>query len=120
MKQNITEQLADSIAKDFMQTMNPDRWNGLTEQPDSVNTATYEDDNIININNIKCHIEIVIVTDTEATWNHKPSVYVDLVTETNDSVAMTECSTMSSTAMISKMIQYVCNKSDFALKKNIS
>ena len=116
MKQNITEQLATKIAEDFMTTMNPDRWDGRKEKPDSVNTATYEDENKIKVNDQDCHIEIVIITDTETTWNHKPCLYVDLVVG-SDSVEMAQSSTLSSTAIIAKMIMYVCNSSTYSKNK---
>ena len=102
----ITEQLAMKIADEFMDTMNPDRWNGYkAEMPSSVNTATYEDTNVIKIKNIECHIEIVI----KMADNKKPVLYVDLVTNSDQqSIAMCHTETLSSSHIISLMIQHVC------------
>ncbi len=106
----IKEQLANNIADAFMAEMNPDRWDGRSETPpETVNTKTWEDTNIIKVGDHDAHVEIVIITDRNITYNHKPCLHVDLVINT-ESVKSAQTSTLTSTAIVAKMIQYVCNE----------
>lgn len=112
MSKIIDEKLADEIAVTFMDKMNPDRWNGVTEQPDTVDTSEYIDDNKITINKSDYNLKIQIDTDTDSTYARKPNLKVVLVEDDEEKSSHYLTTTLASTALLSKMIQRICN--DFA------
>ena len=113
MSKVINEKLADEIAINFMTKMNPDGWNGVHEQPDTVDTSEYIDDNKITINKSEYNLKIQIDTDTNNTYSNRPNLKVVLVSDDDEEqTGHYLTTTLSSTALLSKMIQRLCN--DFA------
>ena len=105
----MTEQLATQIANDFMTAMNPDRWNGRAEMPESVNTSAFKDENEISIKGEKYHLEITLGAPDDNS-SAIPTLYVALVTSSGDILARYQTHTLASTHILQLMITSICKE----------
>ena len=87
--------------------MNPNRWNGFSEQPETIKTDNYVDDNEFDIKKEKHHIEININTDAE------PVLRVNLVNN-DETVGTCHTNTLNSSYILSLMIQHLLKESESA------
>ena len=103
----MTREKALEIATQFMNTMNPDRWDGVGEPPSSFDERPYEEPIAENI-----VIEITFVGDNfgfDEEWGYE--TFVELVADSGCSYGRyTSMRNLNNPEYIADAIEYLCDK----------
>ncbi len=101
----MTHEQAQTIATQFIENMNPERWNGVGETPASFDERSYEEpisDNIV--------IELTFVGDNygyDEEWGY--ATFCELVTDNGQTYGRhTSIAEINNVEGIADMIEYLC------------
>ena len=103
----MTHEQALKIATQFMETMNPDKWDGKGEPPSSFDERAYEEPIAENM-----VIEITFIGDNygwDEEWGYE--TFVELVAKDGSSYGRyTSISDVNNVEGIANLIEYLCEK----------